>query len=351
MNALKYNRDVLIILCLMSIGGFIRFYTIGLQTISTDELFTLSFVAPSIPIISLIIKTLTIDFTPPLFYIAAHYSMILFGVTVEAIRYPSAICGILLIPVLYFVGKEYRGRNVGLVVAAFTTICYTCVYYSKYGRAYSMELLFFTATFYYFLRLLKGDKHSGIGFATFAILTLWTHLFSAIPIGIMILYLLWNKRAQVEIFIIGLFSLPLINYIFNILSTRGNDAGSNNFGMSIPSLLFLTPLDILGYSMFVTLPILLWVIYKKRKEIEIKYIIETYTISIILMVLLSFKTPIIIHYIIYVLPFAILLICVYFYELYQKQSLLFYHLLMIMVIIILEIVQVVALLTIQRLGG
>jgi mannosyltransferase len=230
MKYLKTNN--LFLIALILVGAIIRFWNIGFQHMTCDEEFTIGFAGVGITAGQIFIQSLSQDFTPPLYYLAAHFSMILFGETAEAIRYPSAIAGILLIPVMYSIGRGYKDELFGLMLAGSTTIFYNFIYYSRYGRSYSLALLFFSIAFYYFMRLLKGDKKSSIPFGIFALLCVWTHLYTAIPLGVMILYLLWEQKVYyhgLAITVIG--SLPLLNYFTLINSTR---ALANSGWTSLP---------------------------------------------------------------------------------------------------------------------
>ena len=345
MNPQKKIEITLISLILIGIA--IRFWNIGFQHMNWDEEWTISFAGTGITAAQLFIKSLTTDCNPPLYYLAAHFSMLVFGETATAIRIPSAIAGILLIPVMYFIGREYRNELFGLLLAGFTTIFYNFIFYSRYGRSYSITLLFFSLAFYYFIRLLKGEKKSSVPFGIFALLTLWTHLYTVIPIGIMILYLLWEQKVYlygILITIIG--SLPLLNYFTLITATRSLSNG--NFGETPLSVLLYTPLDIFAYSSFVIFPIILWSLWKYRADKIIQTISVISLGTWISMMVLAIRTPIILRY---ALPLTIpllLALLLPLWEAIRTRRVCFHHLVIIMVIVILELVQTGALLTIQR---
>jgi uncharacterized membrane protein len=345
MSNLNGQKVILVFLCI--IGAILRFWNIGFQHMNWDEEWTIKFAGLGISAWDLVIKSLSTDCNPPLYYLAAHFSMFLFGETATAIRIPSAIAGILLIPVMYYIGEEYCDELFGLMMATFTTIFYNFIFYSKYGRSYSIALLFFSIAFYYFIRLLKGDKKSSIPFGIFALLCLWTHLYTVIPIGIMILYLLYERKVYlygIAITIIG--SLPLLNYFTLIGATR--DLSQGNFGEPPLSVLLYTPLDIFAYSAFIIFPIILWSCWKYRED---KLIQEIMIISLgtwISMMILAVKTPIILHYALWLVPGLAIAFTIPFYLAIKKREVYFHHYLIIMVIVILEAVQILALATIQR---
>lgn len=347
MANLSGQKAVLVILIL--IGAIVRFWNIGFQHMTMDEEFTIRFAGLGITAGQVFIQALTTDFTPPLYYLAAHFSMIAFGATAAAIRIPSAIAGILLIPVMYYIGEEYCDELFGLLLAGLTTVFYSFIYYSKYGRSYSIALLFFSITFYYFMRLLKGDKQSSIPFGIFALLCLWTHLYTAIPLGIMILYLLWQQKVYYSsILITFIGSLPLLNYLTLIGTTR--DVSQGNFGETPLSIFLYTPLDIFAYSSFVIFPIIVWSLWKYRKD-KLLQIIPVISLGTwVSMMVLATRTPIVPHYALWLVPVLLLPLIVPLYSAIKVREIHFHHYVVIMVVLLLETVQSIALITVQRIG-
>lgn len=349
----KDKSDIVISLIgLMVIGAVLRLYNLGFQNMNYDEQFTISFASPSFDIISLIIKSLSVDCNTPLYYIAAHFSMILFGSTAVAIRFPSVIFGILLIPVMYFIGEEYKDSLFGLLLSFSSTIMYTFVFYSKYGRSYSMELLFFAITFYLFMRLVK-ERNGWVGlyFIIFALLSVWTHLYAVFPIAIMILYLVYLQRINYQhLIVFGICSLPLLNYIPLLLHTRNYSilSTSTYFGATLGEIFYLTPFDLFGYSAALMFPIVVWQLWKHKDE-ELSNIISLiFVVSWVSMIILSFYTPIILHYTLYLVPMLLLPLLLPFYEQFDKEESSFYWVLVAFVILVLEATQLFFFYTIQR---
>lgn len=347
----KLNKSELTLIFFIIIACVIRFWNIGFQATNYDEQFTMNIARPTISILELVITTLTFDYTPPLYYLCAHISMVIFGATQSAIRYPSAIFGVLLIPVIYYIGKEYKDELFGLIMAGFTTIYYNSIFYSRYGRSYAMDLVFCSITFYFFMRILKGDKHSELGFSIFALLSLWTHLYSIIPIGIMILYLLYERKIFNKLLITIIGSLPLLNYVNLMLTTRrAVEIGTNSFGAKPIELLFVTPLEMFTYSAFIIFPIIIWSIWKHKDEKIIRYISYISLITWVSLFIISFITPVIPHYAIFLFPLLLIPLVLPFYNaIKEDDGYYFIYGLVVMVIIILEIVQIVALNTVQRM--
>ena len=349
---MKASNVYLTLFLFMLLGAFLRLWNIGFQHTNWDEQFTMTFAAPAVGPIGLIIKSLTTDCNTPLYYLLAQASMFIFGVTAEAIRYPSAIAGILLIPAMYFVGKTYKDDLFGLMLAGFTTIFYNFVFYSKFGRCYSLELLFFALVFAFFIKATRGDRNSKYLFGVFSILSIWSHMFAFFPIVVMVIYLMLNEEFMLKRFdwvaMIILGCAPLLSLVSVISKTRDVVEVGQQFGAPLHEIVFLIPLDLFTYSVFVIFPIVVYMLYKYRKN-EIYYaIIISCIITYAAMLVLSFKTPIILHY---ALPLTIMLLLPLieaFYLAIKKREGIFVWGIVAMVILILEVVQIFALGTIQR---
>ena len=322
----------------------------GYQYTSSDELFTINMSTSSLSFTDVFIKALTFDYTPPIYYLCAHISILLFGATTTAIRYPSAIFGIILIPVIYLIGKEYKDELLGLIMSGFATVYYNGVYYAKYGRSYSMAIVFCSMAFYFFMRLIRGDRSAWLGFAAFSILSMWTHIYTSIPIGLMVLILLLNNRIHIKtIGVITIGCLPLLNYIQLIINTRLVTAtGTNTFTATPLEIFFGTPLDIFTYSCVLILPIIIYGLWKYRNDIIIRYI-SIITISVwVSMFIISYITPVVLHYAIFCVPMLMIPLCLPIYNAIETKQSWYSWFLVCLVIIVLEVVQVVALNTLQR---
>lgn len=93
-------------------------------------------------------------------------------------RLPSFLAGILVIPAVYYLGKELLGRRAGLLAAAFTTFSPLLIQYSQYSRMYATYILFSTLSLYFFDRAITKDTtRDWAGYAIFTVLLIYNHLF------------------------------------------------------------------------------------------------------------------------------------------------------------------------------
>ena len=338
------------LLAFIIIGTIIRAYSLSFQIMNGDEIWTIDFASPSLSAWQIIVTSLSNDCNPPLYYLVAHFSMLLFGATAWAIRFPSVIFGILLIPCTYLVGREFRDDLFGLLCAGFTALSYNMIFYSRYGRSYAMALVFAALCFYFFQRVLKGDNRAGIWFGVFALLSVYTHLFAAIPLGLMAVYLLWKRLAVPGIVVFSIGSLPLLNLLYVIYTTRVITNASNNFGSSPVDVLIHAPLDVFAYSTIIILPILIYSLWVYRSDRLFKIITSVSLITLFVMIALANRTPIIPHYIIFVYPMLLLPLTLPFYNaiITKGKDMSYVYIVVIYSILVNEFIQIWFLVTVQR---
>jgi mannosyltransferase len=223
------------------LGSFLRIYHLGFQCVWVDEAYTLDLALK--PAIDVFWIALTADFTPPVYYLITHYSLMLPLPEILALRIPSVIFGILLIPTMYLLGREYHGDLTGLLCAGITSILFPMVYYSQYSRAYTLSFLCFAIALYFFIRTSRDPSHGNeLGFWIMVAISGWVHLFSLIPLGLLALYLIVNNpyaRAGYAAISLALLS-PLCIMFWSILSNRGNDV-REAFGFTPLMMVLITP--------------------------------------------------------------------------------------------------------------
>ncbi len=188
-NALLHSRYLQILLSLTLIGAILRFYNLGYNSLWLDEASTLNFAVKSIPEIWQ--ATTAGEFNPPLFYWTEHI-MLLFGNSEVVLRFIPALLGVLTIPLIYLVGKEFLDRNVGIIAAAAFAFSSYLIFYAQEARAYSMMLFFVTLSMVFYFRALKmNDLLNWALFGLFSALAFWAHFYALVIIGALLLYALY----------------------------------------------------------------------------------------------------------------------------------------------------------------
>jgi mannosyltransferase len=201
------------------LAAALRLSTLGLQSLWFDEAFTpVHVLHPSL------FKTLhaitQTENSPPLWYIVEWISYRLFGSGEWALRLPSAMAGIALVPVAWGIGRELAGRAVAIGAAALVAVGPIFVWYSQEARVYGLYAFAAGVLMLCFVRLANrpDDRRAMIAFALAGAFALLTHYFTAFLLAGMAAWLLWRGEtrrrsapALVAIAAVGLALIPLIS--------------------------------------------------------------------------------------------------------------------------------------------
>lgn len=266
-EALLRSRYIQLLLSLTLIGAILRFYNLGYNSLWLDEASTLTFAVKSIP--GIWEATTAGEFNPPLFYWAEHV-MLLFGNSEVVLRFIPALLGILTIPLIYLVGKEFADRNTGIIAAAAFAFSPFLLFYSQEARAYSMMLFFVTFAMVFYFRALKNNSVADWAlFGILSALAFWTHFYAMVTIGALVLYALYElfpkiknnistiRPLTISCGIFALVCLPLIIVTIQLFSRR--TASAPTFGIQGPEIILATFAQISGSDVVMFLFLLLFI--------------------------------------------------------------------------------------------
>jgi mannosyltransferase len=266
-EAISRSRYLQLLICLTLIGAILRFYNLGYNSIWLDEASTLNFAIKSIPDIWQ--ATTAGEFNPPLFYWTEHI-MLIFGNSEVVLRFIPALLGVLTIPLIYLVGKEFMDRNIGIIAAAAFALSPFLVFYSQDARAYSMMLFFVTFSMVFYLRALKtNDIRNWALFGILSALAFWSHFYALVIIGALILYALYEllpkiknninavKPLAIACVIFSVICLPLIIVTIQLFAKR--TASAPTFGIQGPDIIIATFAQISGSEAAMYLLLLLFI--------------------------------------------------------------------------------------------
>jgi len=257
-----------VLIGLIIIGIILRFYHLDFNSLWLDEISTYRYASGTFETMWQMMATGT-DYSPPLFFALEHFILQGFGVSEWTIRFLPAVFGVLTIPVMYLVGKEFwDDKNIGLVTAGLVTFSPFLIYYSQEARSYSLALLFVAAEFYFFLKTLKSegttDWLNWAVFGLFAGLAFWTHYYTLVFTGLLMVYLLVtgilsndkrmgvNKQSvYISTGVLLLISLPLILALIPVFAQR--TASSPTYGIQGVSIISETFTQMSGYAGYTTI--------------------------------------------------------------------------------------------------
>jgi len=251
------NRYIQFLVILTIIGAFLRFYNIGLNSLWLDEASTYSVALLSVS--GIWGNIVAGEFNPPLFYWIEHFIILFFGNSEFNLRIVPCIFGTLTIPAIYYAGKEFMDKNVGIIAATLMTFSIFLIFYSQEARAYSMMLFFITVSMIFYFRALRDNDIKDWGmFGICSAISFWTHFYALVIIGSLILYAVYHvllvKKTELKPFIygcscFGMISLPLMMVMFQLFLKR--TASAPTFGIQGPSIIIAT-FDQISGNMFVT---------------------------------------------------------------------------------------------------
>jgi mannosyltransferase len=203
---------------LIAIAAVLRLATLDLQSFWYDEAFTPVHVLHS-GLGATLRAVVHHENTPPLWYLIAWADARLFGEGALALRLPSAIAGVLTVPVVWATAQQLAGRRAALFAAAIVAVNPLFVWYSQEARAYGLFVLTAALALLCFVRAL--DEPTPRRLAAFALtgaLALLSHYFAVFLLVPMAVWLLLDGRhrraaaaAVAALAVVGLALLPLIS--------------------------------------------------------------------------------------------------------------------------------------------
>jgi hypothetical protein len=194
------------------VAAALRLPTLGSQSLWLDEVLTARLAESSLG--DLLHRVAEQEANPPLFYLFEWGWTRLAGTSEFALRLPSALCGIALVPVAWAIGRRLGGQRAATALAALVAVHPLLVYYSQEARGYAAVALACAAGFLYFLDTLEG-KAGGVRWALASAVALGCHYFAIFPVAVEAAILLWRRRGAVlpalaGVAAAGLALLPLV---------------------------------------------------------------------------------------------------------------------------------------------
>lgn len=185
-NCLK-NKHILLV-CIVNIGAFLRFWHLGTWSFWIDEVLTV-----------LDAKNFSLSNSPinPIPYIAAKFS-VLIGDELSFLfdgsrewnsRLIFCIAGIISIPIVYNLGKTLYNNRVGLFASTFVALSNWHLFWSQNARSYILTFLFGILAAWFFYRSLEKDSTLlTIGALFFSVCLILSHLLAAAIVPALAVY-------------------------------------------------------------------------------------------------------------------------------------------------------------------
>lgn len=159
----------------VAFGIALRFWNIGVDGLRLDESQSVWQASHSLSFIrDYMLKNVHL----PLHNSLLHWWMSIFGTSEAAVRSLALIPGLLSIPALYLLAREFLTRRFALFAAALGSVSPFWVWYSREIRMYSLLTLITILSYYYFIKAIKEDRVIWyILYGATALVGIYTHYF------------------------------------------------------------------------------------------------------------------------------------------------------------------------------
>lgn len=219
----------------MLLGAFLRLYRLGHQSIWGDEALTLQLYTAGSSLSEVLSNIWEKAFHPPLYFLVAHYWYRL-GDSEFMLRFPSAVFGIALIPVVYILTRKLFNPRISTITAFLVAVSPFNVWYSQEARMYSLQMLLVAGSILLFIKAWQTRRP--IDFAAYALVTaaaLFTHMSTVALVaaqGVFALaFTIKDRRALVLIGMQGLALAVFTPWLLNFFAERSvTNTGQVGFG-------------------------------------------------------------------------------------------------------------------------
>lgn len=147
------DRFILILIAITLLGAYLRIHNLGTQSIWLDEGASYRYIQDTLVGTY---RTAVNANEAPITFVLLHL-MSYFGTSEFMLRFPSAISGILTIPVIYLMGSRLFGKEEGVISAFLLSTSMMHLWYSQEARMYAHMTLFSLLSLYFFYRANKEN--------------------------------------------------------------------------------------------------------------------------------------------------------------------------------------------------
>lgn len=174
MNFIK-NKAFWMMLFIVTLGTILRLVFIDkAEGLWNDEY--ISWQIASVPLGKDFFSAVASQCHMPFYYLYLKFFMHFFGQSDLLLRLTSVLAGVLSIFAMYFVGKEFKNKNLGILCASMSALSSFLIYFSQEVRFYQLLFLFSALLLLFTLKLGKQRNLSNmIFFGLSNLLVLLTH--------------------------------------------------------------------------------------------------------------------------------------------------------------------------------
>ncbi len=217
----KFWRPVGLIAIIL-LGFTLRLYNLTYHSLWFDEAVSVRWAQSDVARILEVSLTLTEDRLPPLYYLLLKYWADTLGFSEFSLRYLSVICGVLLIAIVYRLGKQWSrfqsegSDTVGLLAAQLTALNPFLIWYSQEVRMYALAVLCGCAGVLCFMYLQGriAPRFSWLGLTLTATIGLYTHLYTGFLWPALGLWILGGRKLWWRVGLPFVLSMSMVSILF-----------------------------------------------------------------------------------------------------------------------------------------
>jgi len=148
------GQHLAIFLLILLVGFALRLYRLGYQSLWYDETVSVLLARKSLPALT---AHTAGDIHPPLYYYLLHFWIRLAGSSEFSLAFLSLAFGVLLIPLLLYLGRGLYGVKIGLLGALLLAFSPFNLWYSQEVRMYTLGASLGLISLLFLLRLIKSQ--------------------------------------------------------------------------------------------------------------------------------------------------------------------------------------------------
>ncbi len=168
------------------VAVFLRVNKLGINVLWIDEAYTL--LIPRYPIAD-IIRYMSVDSNPPLFFLLVHFWLKLVGNSLFLVRLLPVLIGLLDLILFYFVIKSLYNKKIAFLSYFILALSSYFIFYSRIIRSFSLLFLWALLVYWFFILIfIKGEKKRiyPVGFIIFSALGIYTHYYFLFFLGALV---------------------------------------------------------------------------------------------------------------------------------------------------------------------
>lgn len=219
----RFNHShtrLLLLVALCGLGFALRLHRLDFHALWWDEGITVYF-APLDPVAMARAAAVFEDLNPPAYRLAVGLWMRLVGPMPFSVRYVSLICGLLVVPLVWTVGRRTVGPGAAAIGATLAATGPALIYYSQEAKGYTFVALAVWLAHAFWLNLSRSGnltrprewlRRQAIAYAATITAALAAHyiaIFNAAADGLWALLSAWLRRDRGRLLVVWTLSLAL----------------------------------------------------------------------------------------------------------------------------------------------